>query len=402
MASLLEQYRCFAPKGTIEFLEHLGRRVAGQTMLHVSSTRYGGGVAEILQRALPLMEELGVKTRWEILTGNEAFFRTTKAFHNALQGAKLQITREMYEAYLECNRVNAKRMNLESDVAMIHDPQPAALIDARPKRGRWIWRCHIDLSAPQQTVWRFLRPFVVRYDCAVFSLPRFAQRLPIPQFLVYPSIDPLSDKNRDLTPEEVDQVLGALGIPRDKPILLQVSRFDRFKDPLGVVASYKLVKKSHDCRLVLAGGTAADDPEGAEVLAEVREAAGMDGDIHILLLPPTANLEINALQRAATIILQKSTREGFGLTVTEAMWKGKAVIGGATGGIMMQVLPGQTGYTVSSSEGAAFYVKRLLNEPHRLEALGRQAKEAARHQFLITRHVQDYLGLISYLSRTKA
>jgi trehalose synthase len=202
-----------------------------------------------------------------------------------------------------------------------------------------------------------------------------------------------------LEPDEIDSVLQRLGVPRDKPIVLQVSRFDRFKDPVGVVAAYRLVKKSHDCRLVLAGGTATDDPEAAEVLAEVQEAVGTDPDIHILLLPPTANLEINALQRAATIIYQKSTREGFGLTVAEALWKGKPVIGGETGGITVQVISGVTGYTVNSPEGAAFYTKRLLNEPELMAVLGQQGKEYARHRFLITRHLQDYLGLLIHLQQ---
>jgi trehalose synthase len=223
--------------------------------------------------------------------------------------------------------------------------------------------------------------------------------LPLPQFLVYPSIDPFSEKNRELGPDEIDNVLQRLGVPRDKPIMLQVSRFDRFKDPVGVVAAYRLVKKSHDCRLVLAGGTATDDPEGAEVLSEVQEAAGTDPDVHILLLPPTANLEINALQRAATIVYQKSTREGFGLTVAEALWKGKPVIGGETGGITVQLIPGVTGFTVNSPEGAAFYTRRLLNDPELMAVLGRQGKEYARHRFLITRHLQEYLGLLIYLQQ---
>lgn len=397
MGGMLEQYREVAPQGTVDFLKHLGHRVQGKRMLHVNSTRVGGGVAEILTRLVPLLEELGVQPRWEVIAGSDPFYRTTKSFHNALQGMKQRITPEMYEAYLECNRENAKRLNLEADVVMIHDPQPAALIDARVQDARWIWRCHIDISTPQRSVWQFLRPYVVRYDAAVVSLPTFAQRLPVPQFLVYPSIDPLSDKNRDLEPEEVDRILRRLGIPRDKPILLQVSRFDRFKDPVGVVEAYRLVKKSHECRLVLAGGTATDDPEGAEVLAEVQEAVGADPDVHLLLLPPTANLEINALQRAAAIVFQKSTREGFGLTVAEALWKGKPVIGGETGGITVQIIPGMTGYTVNSPEGAAFYTKRLMNEPERLAAMGQQAREYARQRFLITRHLQDYLAIMVHL-----
>jgi trehalose synthase len=399
MGVVLDQYHAVAPPGTVEFLKRLGRLVEGRRMLHVNSTQFGGGVAEILHRLIPLLQELGVHARWEVMTGSEPFYRTTKSFHNALQGMNQRLTPDMYDAYVECNRKNAKRMNLESDVAMIHDPQPAALIDARPRGAKWIWRCHIDISTPQRLVWQFLRPYVVRYDAAVVSLPKFAQRLPIPQFLIYPSIDPLSDKNRELPAEEVRQVLDRLGVPQDKPILLQVSRFDRFKDPVGVVRAYRMVKKSHDCRLVLAGGTATDDPEGAQVLAEVQEAVGTDPDAHLLLLPPTAHIEINALQRAATIVLQKSTREGFGLTVAEALWKGKPVIGGATGGITVQVIPGQTGYTIHSPEGAAYYVKRLLNEPERLAVMGRQAKEYARHRFLITRHLQDYLSMMIHLSR---
>ncbi len=402
MAPMLAEYRDVAPTGTVDFLRRLGELAEGRTILHVNSTRYGGGVAEILHRLLPLMDELGVKTRWEVLAGTDLFYRTTKSFHNSLQGTKQRLTKEMFDAYLECNRENARRLNLDADVALIHDPQPAALIDHRPAGSKWIWRCHIDLSTPQRSVWQFLRPYIIRYDAAVFSLPKFAQRLPIPQFLVYPSIDPLSDKNRELPEEEVGAILDRLEIPRDKPILLQVSRFDRFKDPVGVVEAYRIVKKSHDCRLVLAGGSADDDPEGAEVLAEVRETVGVDPDVHLLLLPPTANVEINALQRAAAVVLQKSTREGFGLTVTEAMWKGKPVIGGETGGITAQVIHGKTGYTVNSPEGAAFYIKHLFNDVELMAAIGRQAKEYARHRFLITRQLQDYLGVMIHLSRQVA
>jgi trehalose synthase len=402
MPELLEQYRAVTPPGAIESLRQLGRRLEGTRMLHVNSTRYGGGVAEMLHRLLPLFEELGIRTRWEVLTGSDVFYHATKSFHNALQGTSQHITKAMFDEYLEINRENAKHLNFDADVAMIHDPQPAALIGSRPPGTRWLWRCHIDVSTPQPAVWQFLRPFVSQYDAAVISLPKFARRLPVPQFIVYPSIDPLSDKNRELAQEEITSLLEKLGVPTDKPILLQVSRFDRFKDPLGVVAAYRIVKQSHDCRLVLAGGTATDDPEGAAVLAEVQEAVGQDPDVQLLLLPPTANLEINALQRAATIILQKSVREGFGLTVTEAMWKGKPVIGGDTGGITVQLIHGYTGYTVNSPAGAAFYIKRLLNEPERIDAMGRQAKEFVRNRFLVTRHVQDYVGIMIHLARGTA
>jgi trehalose synthase len=242
---------------------------------------------------------------------------------------------------------------------------------------------------------------VAKYDAAIFSLPRFAQRLPIPQYLIYPSIDPLSDKNRELSEMEQARILSRLNLSTEKPILLQVSRFDRFKDPLGVIQAYHLVKKHHDIQLVLAGGGATDDPEGEAVLSEVREAARDDPDIHILLLPPDANLEINALQRAATIVLQKSLREGFGLTVAEAMWKGKPVIGGFAGGITVQLVYGLTGFTVNSVEGAAFRIHYLLENPEVMTKMGEDAREFVRQNFLITRHLGDWLALMSYLGRGK-
>jgi len=398
VAVRLEDYRDVTPAGAVDFLYRLSERVKGMSMVNVNSTKYGGGVAEILHRLIPMLNEVGVQARWEVIQGADEFYACTKAFHNALQGAEQVITQKMLDAYLETNRENAKRLPLDAEVMLIHDPQPAALIDYRTA-GKWIWRCHIDASQPIRRVWNFLRQYVVKYDAAVFSLPRFAQRLPIPQFLIYPSIDPLSEKNRDLTEAEVDAHLGRLKIPRDKPILLQVSRFDRFKDPVGVISAYRIVKKHNDCRLVLAGGGAADDPEGKAVLAEVQAAAGEDPDIHVLELPPDAHLAINALQRAATIVLQKSTKEGFGLTVAEAMWKGKPVIGGAAGGITAQIIYDVTGYTVNSVEGAAFRIRHLLNNPDVREKMGQDAKEYVRQNFLITRHLRDYLSLLAHLSR---
>jgi trehalose synthase len=304
---------------------------------------------------------------------------------------------QMLQTFLEINRENAQRLSFDADYVVIHDPQPSALIKNRPAQGKWVWRCHIDISRPHWEIWSFLKQFVVNYDAAVFSLPRFAQRLPIPQFLIFPAIDPLSDKNRFLSPKEQFQILRRLNVPTDKPILLQVSRFDRFKDPLGVIQTYRLVKKHHDVRLVLAGGGATDDPEGETVLSEVREAARDDPDIHILLLPPDANLEINALQRVATIVLQKSIREGFGLTVAEAMWKGKPVIGGSAGGITAQLVYGVTGFTVNSVEGAAFRIHHLLENPEVMAKIGGDAKEYVRQNFLITRKLGDWLALMSYL-----
>jgi len=396
---LLDNYRDVVPKGTIDFLKCLAERSKGRKVLHVNSTKVGGGVAEILRSLLPLLRDIGMDARWEVISGTEEFFNTTKFFHNALQGQEKSLSQSMLQNYIEVNRENARRLSFAADYTIIHDPQPAALIENKPPTGKWIWRCHIDISRPQWKVWSFLRQFVGRYDAAVFSLPRFAQRLPIPQFLIHPSIDPLSDKNRELSSSEQAQILNRLNIATDKPILLQVSRFDRFKDPLGVIQAYRLVKKHHDVQLVLAGGGATDDPEGEAVLSEVREAARDDPDIRVLLLPPDANLEINALQRAATIVLQKSLREGFGLTVAEAMWKGKPVIGGFAGGITVQLVYGVTGFTVNSAEGTAFRIHYLLDNPEVMTKMGEDAREYVRRNFLITRHLGDWLALMSYLER---
>lgn len=396
----LDDYRKVVSPSTLDLLRRLADRVRGQSLLHVNSTRVGGGVAEMLHRYIPLFNELGVQARWEVISGAEEFFRVTKGFHNALQGEAQTFTDAMFQTYLETNRANAVRLNLEAHVVIIHDPQPAALITGTngraPSRraGRWVWRCHIDVSRPQRRAWTFLRQFVTEYDGAIFSLPRFAQRLPIPQYLIYPSIDPLSDKNRDLNSEEIAAVLDRLRVAQDKPILVQVSRFDRFKDPIGVINAYRLVKQHDDCRLVLAGGSADDDPEGAQVLAEVTEAAGNDPDLHVLVLPANAHRDINALQRAAAIIIQKSTREGFGLTVAEGMWKGKPVIGGAAGGITVQLIDDTTGYTVNSVEGCAFRIRHLLHNPELGAQIGQRAREYVRERFLITRDLAEHLALM--------
>lgn len=392
----LESYREIAPRGTVDLIYKLSEKIRGKSILHINSTRFGGGVAEILHRLIPLFNELGIKAQWEVVRGTALFFKTTKSFHNALQGQPQVITQEMYDEYRRINEHNAREVSLESDLVVIHDPQPAAFINYKPDReSKWLWRCHIDISTPQRKVWQFLKNYICRYDGTIFSLPSFAQRLPVPQFLIYPSIDPLSDKNKELSKEQIGSILAGYGIPNDKPVILQVSRFDRFKDPLGVIEAYRLVKKYNDCCLILAGGAATDDPEGMEVLSEVKAASASDKDIFILDLPPGANIEINALQRAATIVLQKSTKEGFGLTVAEAMWKGKPVIGGAVGGITIQIIYGETGFTVNSIEGCAYRIRYLLNNPALLKAMGEKAKDYTRRNFLITRHLSDYLALMS-------
>ena len=393
----LAEYEKIIGKQVIDRLRRLAERLKGKTLTHVNSTKEGGGVAEILNRAVPLLNELGISTDWQVVEGNPDFFKATKAFHNGLQGNDVILSTKMRDSYLAVNEENAKRLRLEADVVFIHDPQPAALISHYPKRGKWLWRCHIDASRPNRAVWKFLGQFVVRYDASVFSMPAFAQSLPHPQYIVHPSIDPLSEKNRDLAEDEIQDILERLGIPRDKPMILQVSRFDRFKDPLGVVQAFQMVRESRPCRLVLAGGGASDDPEGLEVLAEVKNAVGKDPDIHILLLPPDSHLEINALQRAANVVVQKSLKEGFGLTVTEALWKGKPVVGGATGGITLQVHNYHTGFQVHSAEGAAYRIRYLLSRQEDALRMGKTAREFVREHFLITRQVHDYMTLMLIL-----
>lgn len=390
---MLESYRKIAPHGVIDLIYRLADKLKGRSFLHVNSTRLGGGVAEMLQRLIPFFNELGLPSRWEIITGTPLFYKTTKCFHNALQGHEQKITPEMYDEYKNINEKNAREISLDADLVIIHDPQPAALINHKSGQSHWIWRCHIDISMPQRRVWHFLREYVSRYDGAIFSLADFAQKLPMIQYLIYPSIDPLSDKNKELSREQIDTTLDKYSIPNDKPIILQVSRFDKFKDPLGVIDAYKLVKKHNECCLILAGGGATDDPEGIAMLNEVKEASAKDEDIIILDLPPDANTDINALQRAATIILQKSTKEGFGLTVAEAMWKGKPVIGGAVGGITAQIIYGETGFTVNSVEGCAYRIRYLLNNPLLSAQIGEKARDFTRRNFLITRHLCDYLAL---------
>ena len=283
----------------------------------------------------------------------------------------------------------------DADFVFVHDPQPAALLRFCPdRRGRWIWRCHIDVSRPHRPIWKLIRDLVRPFDASIFSLAAFAQPLPHPQYLIPPSIDPLSDKNVPLTQEEVARIAAGFGVDPDRPLLLQVSRFDKFKDPVGVIQAYRMVKRHVPVQLVLAGGTATDDPEGESVLRDVRDAAGDDPDIHVLLLPPDAHRAINALQRRAEIVLQKSIREGFGLTVTEALWKGRPVIGGEAGGITLQVINGHTGFLVNTPEGAAFRIRYLLSRPEERARMGEKGRRFVMENFLLTRHLRDYLALM--------
>jgi trehalose synthase len=394
----LDDYAAIVGPEVIGQLRRLAERLGPRRLININSTKSGGGVAEILNRSVPLLNQLGLDVQWETIQGDEEFFEFTKGMHNALQGQKLNFTHAMIEHYREINRENARKFNWEADFVVVHDPQPAYLItELKPRAKKWIWRCHIDVSRPHLPVWRMLREVVQQYDASVFSMDRFAQNLPHPQYLIHPSIDPLSEKNRELTAAEIQAVLNRLGIVRDRPIILQVSRFDSFKDPLGVIQAFRLVRRHTACQLILAGGEATDDPESAEIYAQVMEAAAGDQDIQVLMLPADAHHEINALQRAADIIVQKSTREGFGLTVTEAMWKAKPVVGGAVGGIVLQIQDYTTGFLVHSPEGCAFRIRYLLHHPELARRMGHLAQEFVRSRFLITRNLRDYLTLMILL-----
>ncbi len=392
---MIDLYSGIAPARDLQLIHKLCEKLRGRSFLHVNSTREGGGVSEILQRMIPLLKDLDIDARWEVIKGDAKFFDITKKMHNGLQGNREEITEAMWKYHYEVNRANIKHIDFNADAVLIHDPQPVPLIEFRKnkKNSVWMWRCHIDVSNPVPEIWDRIKGYVLNYRTAIFSVAKFSRTLPIDEIFITPSIDPLSEKNRDLTEMEIQAVMEKFKLPMNKPILLQVSRFDKFKDPIGVIKVYRIVKKYTDCRLILAGSSASDDPEGEAMLNEVREFAGNDPDIHILLLPPFSDREINALQRAADVVLQKSIKEGFGLTVSEAMWKEKPVIGGAVGGIPLQIIHGVNGFLVYSVEGAAFRTRQFLNNSDMAMRMGQKGKEFVKNNFLITRQIRDYLSI---------
>lgn len=395
----IEDYIPIVGEPVIEDLRLLARRLKGKTIQHINSTSVGGGVAEILTRMVPLLNALGVDTRWDLIKGGERFFEVTKKFHNALHGEYQEISEADFGIFMETSARNIKEINTDSDIVFVHDPQPIALVTKKTDN-KWIWRCHIDVSNPYKSVWNFLKEFIERYDSAVVSAPGFFHMLAIRQFLIAPSIDPLSDKNKDLPEEVINAVLRKYEISKEKPIITQISRFDRLKDPLGVIEAYVQVKKFCDCQLILAGGMAADDPEGVQVLSEVKQKAAKDKDIHVLLLPQN-DIEVNALQRASTVIIQKSLREGFGLTVSEALWKAKPVVASNVGGISLQVKHNYSGLLCHSVKSAATALKKLLSNPNYAQKLGINGKEYIRDNFLLTRHLRDYMVLFLSLYHPK-
>ena len=392
----LDDYRQVAPRGAVDMLLRIVERLRGRRFVHVSASRYGGAGVEVLNRIVPIMSDLGVDTTWEITIGSADFDQVGRAVSRALTGTEQVITETMLARLRETAVENARRLRLDADLVMVHDATPLGLVEQRSGAARWVWRCSQDLSAAQAQVWSALRPVVQRYDAAVFSLARFATPLSIPRFIIYPSIDPLSERNREMSRAEQATQLDRLHVPRDKPILLQVGPFERLHDPLGVINAYRLVKKHHDVRLVLAGPPPAP---GGDLLSDVREAAGRDPDISVIVLPPDPQIELNALERAATIAIQKPLQADFAIDVAAAMWKGKPVIGTIAGGIPFQMVVNVTGYTVETVEGAAFRIRQLLSNPELIGRMGAAGREHVRRNFLVTRHLSDYLALVAHLVR---
>jgi trehalose synthase len=391
----LADYKAAVGRDVVEELYVLASHVGNRSIKMVNSTAVGGGVAEMLHRVVPLLNELGVKTTWDVIKGGADFFDITKSFHNALQGKEEHFQQDVFDTYLAYNETNYNQMSFDEDLIVIHDPQPAGLIDFnKRKKNKWVWRCHIDMSHPNPQVWEFLRGYVEQYDAAVFSSPLFSPQLSIPQYLFYPAIDPLADKNRDLEDSYIDAVMDKFEVPRDKPIVTQISRYDPWKDPVGVIQAYKMAKKQVDCRLLMVGDKAADDPEAEEILAQVKKAAGDDPEITIVFLTNSIPTEINAFQRASDIVLQKSIREGFALTVSEALWKYRPVIGGAVGGIPAQIIHGYTGMLVHSVEGASLQIRSLLKQPELARQLGTNGHERVKNEFLVTKLLKRYLLLL--------
>lgn len=396
---MIERYVEFIGEHELNAIIKYAERLKDLSILHVNSTAAGGGVAEILHRLVPLMRELGLNVEWKVIRGDTEFFTATKTFHNALQTGKGEVPDEYFKIYEKWQEINAGEVPLDYDVVFIHDPQPAGLIKYR-RKGTWIWRCHIDISNPHPKVWGFLRRYVSQYNGMIVSIPEFARDdLDIPQMAIPPSIDPLSPKNIPLPETTVHRIVSRFDVDLDRPIVLQVSRFDRAKDPVGVIEAYRLAKRHvPDLQLVYLGSPATDDPEGEIVYQETVKAAGDDRDIHLLMLPPNSHIEVNAFQRAATVVMQKSIREGFGLTVSEALWKKRPVIGGNTGGIRIQVINGVTGFLVDTPKAAAHYLVYLLRNRKIREEMGEAGREHVRRNFLITQELRRYLMAVLYLT----
>lgn len=406
----LEEYRPIIGEEAYAGLKALAEPLRGARVLHVNATPYGGGVAEMLRVLVPLMNDAGLEAEWQVINGSDDFFRVTKAMHNNLQGMELEWTAVMERTWLEQNDLNAARFDHSFDYVIIHDPQPAGILEAVIRRdgrrpdGSWLWRCHIDTSSARPQVWDFIRPFVSMYDGVIFTRREYVNGNlgdKPPVFTIWPAIDPLSHKNMEASPEMVETVLGRLGIDRSKPMICQISRFDPWKDPLGVIDVYREVKlEVPGLQLVMAGSMANDDPEGWGYYQRTIEHAGGDPDIHLLC--NLTDIEIGILQQAADVVIQKSIREGFGLTVAEAMWKGRPVVAGNVGGIPLQIDHGKTGFLADNTQEYVNFVFYLLRHPEVACEVGHQAREYVRQHLLITRNLADYLRLFADIRRYPA
>lgn len=387
----VEEYAPLIGAESVDRILGKARGLQDYHLVNVNSTYYGGGVAEILASLTLLLNTAGLKTGWRVIQGRPDFFSITKKMHNALQGSDINLSDLKQEVYEEVIYENAVRMHLDHDLVVVHDPQPLPLIRHFRKKAPWIWRCHVDLSNPHQGLWAYLTQFIESYDAIVLSLPEYAQNIGPPQRFIMPAINPFSTTNKDLTDDEIDDRLSHHGIPTDLPLVTQVSRFDRWKDPQGVIDAFRIARKEVDATLVLVGNVATDDPEGQQVFESLCQC--QEDRIHILSVQDTAL--VNALQRRSAVVLQKSIREGFGLTVTEAMWKGTAVIGGNVGGIRHQIEDGADGYLVDSVEEAAERLVRLLKDERLRRTMGEKAKEKVRDRFLMTRLMEEWLDLVA-------
>ncbi len=399
----LDSYRGIVGDHLLSDIRDLAAGLRGTRVVHINATAFGGGVAEMLQSLIPLMRDVGLEAEWQVIKGEEKFFHVTKAFHNGLQGMDLALTDDMKDVWQQYNGKNAQAFEGEYDFVVVHDPQPAGLRYFHGDGGgkHWIWRSHIDTSHPNKAYWEFMVPFLRPYQAGVFSLSDYVgDGLAFPELaIVHPSVDPLSPKNRPLPRVRAERIVRGLGVDTSRPIIAQVSRYDPWKDPLGVIDAYRIVKRSTpDVQLLLMASMANDDPEGWEYLRRTQEHAGDDRDIRLLCFQRNNDLEVNAVQTFSDVVIQKSVREGFGLVVTEAMWKGQAVVGGNVGGIPLQITDGETGFLVGSVEECADKVLYLLQNREEAEQMGLKAREHVRQHFLTPRHLRDYLVLFEKLS----
>lgn len=387
----VDDYEPLVGAETIERIKEKAKPLQALRVAHVNSTYYGGGVAELLSSLTLLMNGLGIKAEWRTIHGPPDFFSITKKMHNALQGGEINLTELKMQIFEEVIYENAVRNLLDHDLVIVHDPQPLPMIYHYKKKGPWIWRCHIDLSNPNKELWNYLVPFIEKYDAVILTLKEYAQELRTPQLFFMPAIDPFSIKNRELSQEEIDERLKHYNIPTDLPLVVQISRFDRWKDPEGVIQAFKRAREQVNCTLVLLGNVATDDPEGKEVYESLLNCQ----EERIIILSHQDSALVNALQRRAAVVLQKSIREGFGLTVAEAMWKGTPVIGGNVGGIRYQIQDGVNGFLVCSYEEAAERIVQLIKDEKLRNRLGQKARETVRQTFLLTRYLEQYLDLFN-------